>query len=498
LAFLEARIRPLTTGVDTLTGGAGNDTFNGTVDSTPTPSQSTLTALDSITGGLGNDTLNVNVITGAIPAITLTGVETVNIRAAVAVTTDVSNFTGLTAVNVTQAAGALALTSASTTAVTVSGATAGVAITGGSSATLTKAMNATAGAVTIDKVGAVTVTATDSVAAAGDIVIGGTTAVTGAVSVTSTGAKIVGGTGAVSTDLITITGGTTVSVTEAATADMGDVATKGIATDVITQGAVTVTGGNATTSVSVVQAPVVAAVAAVAAITGVSATKTVTFVAMAANDWVSIDGLKFTATKALTAAEAAAAFAGLTATETQGQGFSSNGTYSVTTSTAKWTSGAVVGNSVTFSQTVAGAIGLTLAQSIAAVPQVTEVAGVSGILAQTAKTGVLGVANGAVVIDDNAVKSITTLTVSGYSAGATLGGATATKSLDALTTLNLANSSGGAAAVNSTATTLALNVNNINKNAAGTASTVTVDVGGATVKTLNLTTATADSAYAVI
>ena len=60
-------------------------------------------------------------------------------------------------------------------------------------------------------------------------------------------------------------------------------------------------------------------------------------------------------------------------------------------------------------------------------------------------TGVLGVANGAVTIDDNgATASIKTVVVDGYDANAVLGG---TNALNALTNLTLANSGVGTATV---------------------------------------------------
>jgi hypothetical protein len=72
----------LTTGVDTLTGGTGNDTFSAT--------NATLTAADAINGGDGADTLSI-ATTGA--AVTLggfstTGVETVSVTAALTTSTD--------------------------------------------------------------------------------------------------------------------------------------------------------------------------------------------------------------------------------------------------------------------------------------------------------------------------------------------------------------------------------------------------------------------------
>jgi hypothetical protein len=487
----------LTTGVDTLVGTAGNEVFNALIDSTGTPANSTLTVLDSIDGGAGNDTLNINAITAVanLNGLAITNVETLNVRAASSFTGNVSGLSGLTAANVTQAVGAVDLTVGSGTAVKISGATAGVTTTGGSSVNVVKAMDgAPAGAITINKAGAVSVTATGSVAAAGGIDIGSGVgnAATGAVDVTSTGAAVVGGTGAVSLDTIKVTGGTTVNVTQHAVAGAGDSATAAIATDVITQGAVTIVGGAATTAVNVIQDDQADAAAASAGTTAVSATKVVTFVPMAAGDTVTIDGLVFHAVKTLTAAEVAAAFAGLSAgsttAESLGQGFSANGYYTGTSTHLNWSTGAAVGNTVTFSQKVAGATNLTLSQSIAGTAVVTEVLGVNGVLNVDAAAGSYGVANGVVTIDDNATAaSIKTIKVDGYSAGATIG---ATNSLNALTSVSLANSGGGAAAITTTAAALGLTLNDVNDNNGGSSA---VTINDASLKALAITTATGNS-----
>jgi len=69
----------LTTGVDTLVGGAGNDVFNAT--------GSTLSALDSIDGGAGNNSLVIadaaGVMGGAVPAgVSVKNIQTVTINTA--------------------------------------------------------------------------------------------------------------------------------------------------------------------------------------------------------------------------------------------------------------------------------------------------------------------------------------------------------------------------------------------------------------------------------
>jgi hypothetical protein len=490
----------LTTGVDggaAFTGTAGMDTYTGTGDTSTAAATNTSTfnALDNLDGGGGIDTLNVSVVDAAFTTVglgvTVKNIEIANFQGIKAMIVDSTAWTGLTNLNVTKSVDNVTLTAAATTDVSVAQADALVDVTGGKAVTVTQTMDTKADSVRINgTAGAVTVTATDSDTAALDIIIGGVTPVKGAVVVNSSGAKIVGGVAVATLDEIYVTGGTTVSVTQKATLDMGDVATKGALTDIVTQGKVTVTGGGATTSVSVVQDDQVAAVLAKAAVTGVSKNQVVTFVDMLATETVTIDGLVFQATKALTAAEAAAAFAGLAASEVQGQGYSKNGFYTVTSS-ANWTSGAVSGNTVTFSEKTAGSgSGFAFADSIAAA-NVTAVAGAAGTTAVKAATGVLGVANGAVVIDDAATASITTITVNGYDVGdATLG---AGGSLDALTTLSLANSgAAGHAFVTSAAKSLALTVNDVDHD-------VNLDASGAsTVTTLGITTATADSGFALI
>lgn len=76
----------LTANVDTIVGTGNDDTINATIDST-VGGQGTLTSLDSIDGGAGNDTLNINVLTnsGLPSGLTVKNVETVNLRAATGV-----------------------------------------------------------------------------------------------------------------------------------------------------------------------------------------------------------------------------------------------------------------------------------------------------------------------------------------------------------------------------------------------------------------------------
>jgi S-layer protein len=71
-----------TTAADSFTGGKGNDSFNGLVDTT-TPANSTVTTADKIDGGAGTDTLSITVTgTGStsLPGLTLSSVEKLSIR----------------------------------------------------------------------------------------------------------------------------------------------------------------------------------------------------------------------------------------------------------------------------------------------------------------------------------------------------------------------------------------------------------------------------------
>lgn len=502
----------LTEGADTKVGTSGNDTFTGNEVSIATGLTASLTALDNLDGGAGKDTLNVVATAAALDTtglgLTIKNIEVANFQATKALTVDSTAWTGLTNLNVTKAVAAATLTAANTTDVNVSGGEAATTVTGGKSVTVSQAMDKAADAIVINKAGDVTVTATDSAAAAAGIKvgIGAGNAVTGAVSVTSTGAKIVGGTGAVAMDTIEVTGGSTVTVTQAATADMGDVATKGTAGDVVTQGAVTVTGGAATTSVTVVQGDQVAAVAAKAA-EGAFQTQVITFKALAAKNSVTVNGLTFTAAVDMTAEEVAQAFAGLTNGDRQDDGGSTaKGIYTGANNTLNFTSGAAVGATVTYTEVTAGtnAVAITVATAqnggITAPVAPTVAAGVTGVTEVKAVTGVLGVANGAVVIDDSAAKTITTITVDGYGAGATLGATAGTSSLDKLTTLTLKNSGAGGVAAVTTASTGALTLNLTDVDAAvtlgatltaltintsGEASTGAISAAGAKTVTIN-------------
>ena len=105
----------LTAGIDTLTGTAGNDTFN----SSPVSGVATFSGLDSIDGGAGTDTLNIDF--GATAAALSTtanikNIEVLNVASTASVNVNVSNIAGIT--NVSAVNGAVAGTTAAQTVVT--------------------------------------------------------------------------------------------------------------------------------------------------------------------------------------------------------------------------------------------------------------------------------------------------------------------------------------------------------------------------------------------
>lgn len=503
------------------TGGAGDDVFRGT--------DKTL-VLDKLDGGLGTDTLVFNDTTGGVNlnAIGLemigTGVEVVEVRSIGAVAANTTGFSNVTALNATFG-GATTLVAAATTDVGVAnGITGTVAVDGGKNVVVTNNTaggNITIGATTVN---AGTVTVTDVIAGATIAVDGGTnvsitatgatnlvgSAVTvgaggaatdrptGAVEISNTATAIVANAGATAVQMgnVAVTGGSTVSIAQNANGAAGVADNAG---DLITQGAVTVTAGNATSSVNVVQSDQATGRAAVTAVAAVRETATVTFSAMGTGDTVTVDGLTFTASKALTANQVAEAFAGLTASDRQDAGgTSANGLYTVATS-ANWTSGAASGAVVTFTAVTAvagnttalvtsfndaGADGTMIAAPAVAI-------GVVGVAAVTAVAGVVGVANGAVTINDTARNSITSVTVDGYGAGANIGNTDATTSLDNITTLTLKNSGTGTATLR-TASTGALTLNLTDVDAA-----VSLDGGAATLTALTINTTDVASTGAI-
>jgi len=494
----------LSTGVDDITGGAGNDVFLGTIDG----ANSTLTALDTIKGGDGVDSLKISSIAAfAVPGgLTVSAVENVTIAAASSVGTYGIIGTGNIDLSTTFA-GATSLTvgggteadfkAPSTAAVTVTGVSGGVEVIGGTTQTVgltTQGNNVNlskgtgAVAVTVSKQGANTITIDDgttvtvstgaaATAAQGTTTIGGTTAATAAVTVTNalsndTTGNAVGG-------ALTVTGGTTVSSTQTAAQDVATVA--GI-NNKITQGNVTINGADKITSVTVNQGAYATPIDTAVAVAAVTEVNTVTFGAMTAGQTLILNGLTFTAGAAgATAEEAAAAFANLTAGASQG--YSTKGTYTgawgAATGATAYNSGAASGAIVVFTGTTASARTNLVATGTATGTSV--VVTTDGVTAVTA-AGRGGVVQGVVAISDNGTEAdtLTTVSVTGYANGSTIAS-------DALGTLTLAKNTPNASMgiTNATTTTLNLTLDTL-------ASGSTVTLGG-TYTTLNINATGADS-----
>ena len=529
----------LTAGVDSgaaFTGGAGNDTFKaGHIENimdiggvATDVGKNTLGALDELDGGAGVNTLQITTSDTAaytMAAATLKNIQNITVKGGgdvTAVTTG-TNITGLEKISVLQSADAT-LTVSATQNAEVSGATGDIVVKGGKDIVVTDATdgkNITIGSATpaeqavgtitvtdskqgsgtidVDGGSTVTVTASTEKAASGGITVGSNKAATGAVTVTQNTTSDASTAGVVAGNIV-VTGGSTVTVnvnsTNTATKDSS-------AANDITAGTVTVTGDSKTTAVTVNQTHVANDYAAVT--TGASKeTSAITFASLKAGEKIAVSAgalsglgtdLTFTAGKDLTAAEVAAAFAGLTAADTQVAGGKvANGIYTGKLD-AGWTSGAVSGSTVTFSSvananetneitlTVKKADGTTNVDNITSFTTV-KVDGSAGT--STTARDVTGT-NGAVVIDDNATAAITDVTINGY-ATAAIG---ATQALTKLANLSLANS-GGSATVDAAAgiTSLNLTVNKVNH-------AVVVSTDSTTVSTLNVTATGADSSFAL-
>lgn len=509
----------LTTGVDqgaNFTGTTGNDTF--IADYSVTDGVHTLGGLDVLNGGAGVDTLQITdqhagTFTFASSA-TLSGIETVTVRAAQAAVVNVSGstITGLESVAVTQATNAT-VTAGLTTDVDVSGASGSIVVDGGKNTVVTDATaaqnitiggttvgagtvtvtdsNQTTGAIAID--GGTDVTVTASKATTGTVKIGDTTAgavaadmPSGAVTLTTTGAAYAAADADATRGAITIVGGSSVTVNQTATSDSSAAATDTDTTgQEVTQSAITVNGNSATTAVTINQSAAVAAVDGVAAVAGAYDTQKVTFVALAAGETTVVNGLTFTASKALTAAEVAAAFANVANGATHGSAAAGNGIYSGTFNTVAGATGAVTTASgvstVTFtSATMDNAVALTV-NDTAAAGNVSVATVADGSAATNAVTGVMGVVGGQVIVDGTITGTdvLTSVSLNGY-------GASSQVESDALTSLTLANSKAADLdVVNGAATTLALTLNKI-----GTGSDIDL---GSTYTTLNVTTTGANS-----
>jgi len=192
----------LTTGFDTPSSTAGNDTYSGVIDS--------WTILDAIDGGLGNDTLTVATTSTAAPTgATVANVETININTTGAgYTINSTTFTGLTALTVSAATqGAVSVTGATTTAAAVVATGTGTLTVIGTGGALT----ATAGTGNITIGGTAVANALTSVATSG----GGVVAITdrsGTAAATGSTLKTVSITNAAGDQTITANGLTTLNL----------------------------------------------------------------------------------------------------------------------------------------------------------------------------------------------------------------------------------------------------------------------------------------------
>ena len=110
----------LTTGIDTLVAGAGNDTFTATLDSSNF-ALGQLNKGDSIDGGAGTDTLSLTVTgasVGSLPAVTLSNIEKLLIqdlnKAGSVSTYNLAGITGLTSVVSNVSTSAMSLSNVNT------------------------------------------------------------------------------------------------------------------------------------------------------------------------------------------------------------------------------------------------------------------------------------------------------------------------------------------------------------------------------------------------
>ena len=217
----------LTTGIDTILGTAYDDTINAAVSGV-------LTGLDNIDGAAGTNTLNVSDTAAiAIPvSATVKNIQTANLTSAATVAGNVSAWTGLTSLTVSEVGGTAAgITAATTTAVSLSDsaqAAGAISISGGSSVTVNSAA-ATTGAITI----------------------GSTSAPTGAVSITRTHSTAVTG------GDISVTGGTAVEINQIIANAVNTTATAGT---------ISVSGSANTTSVAITTTKAATASASVAGV----------------------------------------------------------------------------------------------------------------------------------------------------------------------------------------------------------------------------------------
>jgi hypothetical protein len=484
----------------------------------------TLTSLDNLNGGEGADTLQINYQYNDVripTSVKLTSIENVTISSSndYSVYADLSseNVKGLQSITVTGAYNTN-VTATDTTDVAISDAKHDVVVTGGNDVTISSASGANGnidvdgshnvtvtaatkdqdvaigdtdgvtgvvkvthsnlGAGHVDIDGATDVTVTVAKVTGGEITIGDTTAVTGAVSVTSTGADYVADSNNTLAD-ISVKGGTSVTVNQVATSSSAKAADDKSA-QVIYEGNIYVTGTSKTTTVTVNQSAAVDAVNARPAVEGVHETQKVTFSDLTSGQFVTVNGLTFTAAKDLTKEKVAAAFENLTEYANHGSAPASNGVYTGFFNGEAGSTGAVSdGKSVIFTSTHGADISPISGTNV----QISTIE--DGVSAVEAVTGVARVVAGTINIDGHIKGNdvLANVTLNAYAASTVVGS-------DALTNLTLSNSDAGITVSNASAKTLALNLDNL-----GTGSSIDLDNNGAnkTYTTLNITTSGDDS-----
>lgn len=517
----DAKTFNLTKGLDNLVGTAGDDTFSGSRDKEASNDLNTASNIDTVDGGAGTGdkfklSSTLDLATTDLPIIS--NIEILEITGAKSVVLDTTGISGLTTLTINKAGTGTdtsttptttiysTVKASSTTSVNISGSTDKIEVKGGnnvtvSDSTVDKNITVSTGAVTGNAVGAISVTDTNQ--GSGDIKIDGGTSVTvTATSNTKTGninvADKKAASGAVSvtqnlnddgtgfdnsTQTITVKGGSTITVTSNATSTAKAVDASGG----LKASAIAISSDGKTTDVNVNQTSTVTTFTK-AEIPVVKESSVVTFGAMKSGEALVINGLTFTASKDLTAAQTAAAFANLTTADIQSTGGPvANGTYSGTFNTAVWTSGAANGNVVTFTASDEDQGDLTFSgtattnDSNARTPTQAKTTGTRKVDKSTSGNQI---ELGAVRIDDAATATIKTVSIDGYKS-ADIG--VTGNDLNALTTLSLANSA-GQANVATSATALTLNLNKV-KNA------VDISTNSNGVVSLKLNATTADSAF---
>ncbi len=465
------------------TGGAGADTFVGSIDTTAGSELSTMSVIDNINGGAGIDTLKIASVQALVTAnlANISNIEIFELESAAAITLNTSAISGVTDVNVLKTGGA-------------------VAVTAGTTTNITESVKAFGAATTINGGKNVTVKLTDVLDNTSAVTIGGTAAAAGTVAVEVSGKAYDAADSAATLSNVTVTGGTSISVIQKAAASITAAAADTAAITVI-EGDIAVNGNASTTDVVIKQDATVAVANATFKTGGVTETASVTFGILKAGDVLTVAGLTLTATVDMTAAEVAAAFSGLVngsayaagplvaAGDTQGSASAAKGVF--TNVATGWTSGAVSGSTVVFTSTTANSnLGgdltpvLTNTSGSSAAPVVTTTQGSAHNAG--ASGGKLGVTAGLVSVAD-ASGVLKNLTIEGYKTGSALssGGA-------ALSTLNLAGSDASSTlTIIDTADTLALNLSSMGATStvAFTAAPLTLNVKSTGNNTVALTAA---------